>query len=471
MNPNLSRTPNSDIPNYPIIASNYTILCGFFSYDSKTVSKPEFLDRFKPWEDRIPHDSILSYNRFISSYYYPTFVKTAFPDASSSHIKSGFHWTLTDPPETRYTISCDEVCSCSFKIEYVDLFLYPEQIGVFALKTVITPSSDRSITIQDVSNLHFLLRSDRAVISSGADSISLFQHIRTSILFSSDTDLTWTLFGNKSIRREENVFSCNNKLKTYCVIETDPDAGRAISQSELDQILFELGTGAKIGTIREDGDFAPSKLYYDSIIETDTISVFNNWKALSLFDTFTVVISKSQSGEHSTFNNFLNVYLPIYIHVIFLKFILFYFNLSMSRLDISNRRNLKIRDSFIGITNLFCHSHISHNFLPNSLLRHMMQSLALESEINEMEKRIDRIGEHINQRNTETINTLLAFMAFIAPFSVLYDVSEWIAKLFSVHSNYISISISLVIAFICSTTLVYSVSLVKSKHRNSKTKF
>ena len=82
------------------------------------------------------------------------------------------------------------------------------------------------------------------------------------------------------------------KIRQYQAIEIDITNGDSETVTIKDDLLYELGTFSDIGIV-EDKDpkksFKPSTDYYNQIIRENTLSVFSNWKALALNDSFTVL--------------------------------------------------------------------------------------------------------------------------------------------------------------------------------------
>ena len=79
----------------------------------------------------------------------------------------------------------------------------------------------------------------------------------------------------------------------------------------------------------EDNGISPS--YLEEVLHKSKISFYNNWSALSLMDTFTILSFKAPGW---LLNNWTDTYFRlIYIHSLFLKFYLF-------RLNIRFRKNL-----------------------------------------------------------------------------------------------------------------------------------
>lgn len=452
-----------------VIDKNYIILCGYFNYDQKYLNCKTFKDNYKPWHERLGVDKIDGYYRFLSTYYYPTFLNVAFPENSSQSLSNNCnHFTLNMESKPDYKVADKNGRFSCFNLDYVDIYFFPENIGIFAIKTILQPKGDSVVTAEELSDYLYLIRNETSSILSG-DKImgTVFSFINTAILLSSNLQNMWFLGADKPLHNgNSHNLSCNNKLKTYCIIESDLDVTTKEGKQKESELLFELGTGARIGTIEENGDFAPSRTYFEKIVENNNISIFNNWSALSLFDTFTVLINKKQNGAFTTFNNFENTYFSIYIHAIFLKYVLYTLNTSIARLQINDNRNRYLRDTFIGIKNNFFFSHISYNFMPNDIYHHLIESLEINTEIEQMEQRIEKINDFVEEQSTKAVNHFLAFMALIAPFSALWDLAEWLSKIFGIERDYSLFSFILfILLFVTPVSVIITSTIRRKKHK------
>jgi len=93
-----------------------------------------------------------------------------------------------------------------------------------------------------------------------------------------------------------------NKLKLFQIVEIESSK---LTEKEQDELLFELGTLAHIDSYNGNSFTSPSQEYFDKIMKHNKISVFNNWKGLSLFDTFTVL---SYPTHQYLLDNWANYY-------------------------------------------------------------------------------------------------------------------------------------------------------------------
>lgn len=448
------------------VDKNYVFLCGYFSYDHANMRSNDFELAYKPWTKRLGEKGADDFYRFLGSYYYPTFLNASFPSVTNKNAVCN-HFTLDNCASSNVEIHDTGTRCCSFNINYTDIWLLSQNTGIFAIKTTLR-NGDAPISVVDISNYLYLLRSEASIIRcDGKDMGTVFEYINKKVLLCNDGAIAWKLAPSGKTPSSQGV-SCNNKLKTFCAIETSLDVATEDGKRKEQELLFELGTGSRIGTIAENGDFAPSQSYYQKISENNSISIFNNWSALSLFDTFTVLINKHQNGNFTTFNNFENVYFPIYIHVIFLKFVLYSLNTEIAKLRISDKRNKILRDAFITIKNNYFLSHISYNFMPNEVYQHLIESLDIKLEIERMEERIEKINDYVEEQSSQAMNWFLGFMALVTPLSALWDVSEWGDKLFGFSSHYALFS-SLIFAVLFIVPLSV-IGILALKSRLSKTR-
>jgi hypothetical protein len=190
-------------------------------------------------------------------------------------------------------------------------------------------------------------------------------------------------------------------------------------------LLYDLGNVAIPGSARGEGFYAPSESYLQQQLEENKISVFRNWTALALHDTFTRISmnfpDRFRSWEYDFFN--------LYVHSLYIKFFMYLTNSELSDVTVVSKKTEQIRDKFIEFINDYHHSHISYKFLPNLLHNKLVFSMDIQSEIERMETKIQRINEHFQEKREKSFNIALIIITLLSVFSVLYDASEWIVNL------------------------------------------
>ena len=180
-----------------------------------------------------------------------------------------------------------------------------------------------------------------------------------------------------------------------------------------------------LGTSKGGKLLSPSKTYFETQMTENLVTVFDNWSALSLFDTFTRVSNKFQDEYRSWEYNYFN----IYIHCLYSKFFLYLTSTKLSDITIVNKETAAIRDEFLEFINDELHSHISYKFLPNLLTEKLQNSLGIDKEVENMETKVQRINEHFQEKRENTLNIVISIIAFLSVFSSLYDFSEWMIKI------------------------------------------
>lgn len=226
------------------------------------------------------------------------------------------------------------------------------------------------------------------------------------------------------------------KMRMYQIVQTNND-------KPLDDLLFELGTFSPIGVVmsplllpEEKRILQPSDSYYKSIVGENEISVFSNWKALALNDSFTVL------GVGANFNPWTheNHYFPlIYLRALFEEFFCF---------DRNNRyRGDKdgwsddVRQQLADIRQMeryYFYDDISYNFLPSLLYQFMANGLGLKSDREELTQHIkEALREENNakmekeeRKKTERNNRIIIVLTAMAAVSALGPLFDALGKIF-----------------------------------------
>lgn len=442
------------------VAGHYILFSGVFrwSRDAALITAVP-VDGYEPWWQRKPAGAAEGLLSFMKQYFYPTFMDAQFPEHRG--LSSG---TDTLPGREEYlaaTLRAGDLCHLTMKdasrfkglqfqcrdregnlqyelpvhLEYCDLYLYPDGTGIFTIKTSL---AGEDITFTHISDFLFAFREMRSrSFSRGEGNYN-------------SAELIQDVLPEESGGIED---SFNNKLKSYIILEADIPLETPEDISARDNLLYEIGTVSPVGTLAGGGVFAPAEDYLGRIIEENSLSVFRNWKALSLFDTFTVLFNQVQ--EHTlgcAFNNFEDLYFPVYIQNLYLKYFCFSTNSKLARNGLHSPSNGDVRNRFIEITNRYSFSHISYNFLPNMIHHHLRTSLDTVDEIEQMEQKIDRINTFINEKSDRRTNIILGFLSILALGSTFWDVSEWLQKLFNIGEgayNAMSFSLVAITALLC----------------------
>lgn len=213
-----------------------------------------------------------------------------------------------------------------------------------------------------------------------------------------------------------------SKFKIYSIISTeDPDDGKTYSR---DKLVYEIGTGSRIGDMGSNGFNAPSEEYFQELMQ-NSIKVFNNYTGLALLDSFTVIgqgVMKSKTENFLSFNTYNRVYFAIYIFNLYIRYNIFRFN------AIFNENPVKTRDEFQQFLNEYNFSYISFNFLPNIFHQKIHAAQNIDHEIDHFEKRLGGLATSIQEDQEKRQATLLAIVSLLTGLSSVSDIFDLLEK-------------------------------------------
>ncbi len=411
----------------------YSIFCGVLEYRESILEEVKSGDTFgfDGWKmhvnpDKIDSEKIIKgFNRF----YYESFVNSIFPDiekADAQHFNSDFARKtvrLSKKIDETVPVTINQGKSehvFNIKFEYMDLFFFPREIVFYCFKCDLAGFSYNEITL---INNYFR--------NSGVTEDTKFLYDLLSFIKPPD-----------NTQSNRNSLSFGNKLKVFSLVELDAD----ITKEEENMLLYDLGVCAPIGSAAGvNSIFEPSEEYYLELIEKNRISVFKNWSALTLLDTFTGLFQKGTLNNFVWENGYFNL---LYLQSLYVKHYLFKINKIFYSKDANHQ---KLEDEFFEFNKYYNPSHISYNFLPSLIFERIRYSLAIQSELNLLKEGIERANQKTKEKSDKKINFILQVIAALAVFSVVWDVSEWINKFFSGDTtsyNIISGSLTIVVLII-----------------------
>lgn len=273
-------------------------------------------------------------------------------------------------------------------INQCEIFLFTDQISMFSLQIEINESNRNLIFLSD------LINKCRSFDTDTNDMIG-------------DKPKKWhqwiseNYLQNEKLRGEKvkaDEYS-GSKFKIMTVIDCDD------LNEKRDHLLYDLGTSSPLKSAAGEGDYVPHKDYY-SLIMNNKVSYFNNWEALCLFDSLTVVGSGILDTP-SNINTWNYSYFRIYLFRLFFKYNLYRYNSDL------HDNTIKLRNKFERFLNNYNLSHISFNFLPNEIFNKIGEALHLDEELNTFQNRINRISSAIQEEKQSRTNALLQFVSVL----------------------------------------------------------
>ena len=399
----------SNLPYKDIKITNHIInVCGIFLYSNDFENKI-YQSGYK-----------LNINSNYKDLFYPTYSKLLFTQKSvnkryTKYTESEFLTLLIRGRDNNI------IKEASFQINSYNLYLFEDNFGLFSLDISL---ADADISLSEYSDATFLLRSFGSKLKN--NDIDWCQYIEKNVLIET------------RIRGEEilvDEFS-GSKFKLYQVIQLNTQ----ISEAEQTSLLIDIATISKIGSSISDSYDSNSKEYYQNLIDSNLISVFKNWKGLSLFDTFTI-LGYNILDQDWKLNNYKDLYFNIYLINIYIKYSLFRYNFQV--IDFPKKLREKF-ENFIAEYNL---TQISYNFLPNLLHNKQRVSLEIPEELCGLNDKIIKLSDKIKEEQQSKTNFILGIISFfssLAAFSPIVDFAYELKNKFHLN-NFIFYSIYVIL--------------------------
>ena len=264
-----------------------------------------------------------------------------------------------------------------------------------------------------------------------------------------------------------------SKFKLFTVL----DLAESVDVKTREELLYDIGCGAKLGSAGGTEYYSPSQDYYKSLLK-NKISVFNNYTILTLFDSVTVIGNRiidvnPESYKRKTWSQ---SYFRIVLYNLFIKYNLFRYNSELQ--EDSESDEVELRDKFESFLNKYNFSHISYNFLPNLIFQSHKESLDIENELKLFQKRILRISESIKEEQQKRSNALLGIVGIFTSIGAIQPIYEFaersrISLAFNPILYYFILAIILIVLSI--PVLIYlfpqKYKLIKLKWKNRKNSY
>jgi hypothetical protein len=412
-------------PKLPRVDAALIKVTGVFSFSKKKIS--QFIDvgyQPMPLSENLPDpdssdyeskkaEAINSTKEYYRDTYYNEFASLMFTGEAEKNPMKPFQRKQNFDVTFYLGFKKDRIiksrCVCQ------ELFLFNNEVGILSLTF-----EPETLDFLCISDLTLALKSFDTIVESGNIQTVFHEFISTNIL-------AGIQLRGKNVKADDYSGS---KFKIYSVINTtDPDDG---SKYDRDKLVFEIGTGSRIGELGSNGYNAPSQEYFDEIMG-NSIKVFNNYTGLALLDSFTVIGNGDQFGKQIffqskdkhfyQFNTYNRIYFAIYVLNLYIRYNIFRFN------AVFNDNPLKTREEFELFINDYNYSHISFNFLPNIFHQKIYAALNIDDEINHFEKRLGSLATKIQEDQDKRQATLLGLVSVLTGLSSSSDIIILIDKL------------------------------------------
>ncbi|MBD1421989.1 hypothetical protein [Sphingobacterium chuzhouense] len=377
----------------PAVNNSVVTFSGLFSY---TKSQKRDIQKRTGYYQTKKEKFVVN---IIQSQYYKVFRKFVLNDCPEDYLE------ICSP--NSYSVSVDAGNEFQVEVENIKLSFFDDEIGLgiysFSVRSV------ESLSFKEFIQIFGRFRNLDAKVAVGRRAFSIREFIELNMLRCENNPVTKNII--KIDEKSELYNYSGSKLKAFIAVElTEFNKGYTI-----DEALFELGTFTEYSTSKKNKNlYSPSSEYFDYIV-SKKISVFSNWSALALFDSF-VIIGKEKYLIDSTRKTLSDSYFKIFIFNLYSKFYLFKANSNLGNVE-GKPHDHKLY-SFLRKYNI---THISYNFLPNLLHSKIREALQIDSELKSVKSKIELIESQAKEKETNLINVVLLFIAAFGIISILSD--------------------------------------------------
>ena len=371
---------------------NYILkLTGLFNYDKSFFEKA----LNSGYQELKYNDSDLE---GFKDYFYPDFRKHFFSNDLIRH-----HILILKANKNPILNLCKFNKECNVKVIESRLDLFDEGFGLFTLSIEI---QTEIVSLSKFSDAAFLIRNFETPILNSIYR-KWHEYIENEILLG-------TITKGNSIKVDEYSGS---KYKLYMVLDIPELTEKAMMKS----LLFDLGTLSTIGSSIGNNYDSMNKEFIDKLIQNNSISVYHNYEALALLDTFTVVGNKLLDFDYKK-EVYSSIYYCIFMYCLFIKFTLFKYSFEITTLDEDRR------DNFRHFLEKYYYHYISYNFLPNEIYNKIKIALDIDKELKFIDEKIVAIGQKIQEKQQDRTNKILAIVTVLTSVSSIEPIYDYLIK-------------------------------------------
>ncbi len=390
------------------IISHKIIFSSLFSYNSKSVNIIYPNSEYICAKDNKPNLIPYLKKNFYSNYIFQVLEKEV--EAKNKNFNRVINLKDTAKfKNIKYQLKESEF---NINIENVELYFFDEyldnnkkeKLGIYTLEITINKENLFSSDITEFIINFRMLDNEEKNINYDNKNISLLNFIEDNII-------------KQKINEKYVSKISGSKLKSFLIINYDK------TPKNLDHLLFNIGI-LNYSTLKGiENTWTFSDEYFSDIMNNNSIFCYSNWKALALFDTFTII------GSQVYVETWTDNYFKIYIYCLKQKFYLFHINKEIVEITKVKKDSEKLRNNFIEFISNHDVEHISYNFLPNSIFIKIKYALMIESENQLLEKKINNMNLFFSENKQKQIDAILGLISIISLSSAIWDTSEFFRSL------------------------------------------
>ena len=390
---------------------HYTaFLCGGFSIKSNYTPLETINSEWKKVVKTQEEKDLLK------KYYYPEFVDFCYKDNCSD--KQGME-RYTMPLNRKMEIEWRTGKMLQFEVERLDVYILPYNLLLYSIKIIEndTPLDDVTASISMLRNVCDY--TNTATENFCNEILFPIAEIYKSCASSYDKQKKPFVY--------TNLIEFGNKLKAFQIAEVPMSDTNGVSSETL---LFELGTLAPIDSLNSKASSATSFEYFEKTIKEHKVSIYNNWKALSIFDTFTILSCSVDKWLRDNWNDYY--FGMLYVYSLFTKYYLFRMNL-LFRNDTCDA--VVLEKEFTDFERSCRFNKISYNFLPQEVYTAIDKAQDIRDENEKLYHMIEQEKRIQEEKSERKLSNFLLLLTFLAAFSAIWDFACLINELYPFAEN------------------------------------
>ena len=387
------------------IIRNTSYLCGHFSMSdwhdfAKTLNQSGWQTDM-PGADKIANDKDLYHSEFVDFIHHN-------PDINSKKCKSKLDGMV------RYKMVVDKRISLKINDEktvpvYVDnirFYLAPFNIVIFSIAVHM-----ENVDYDDMSKALLMMRDVCHLNKKNAD-----EFIKTVIM--PVFEIYVQTRGKKEVSESVDFSSdelnfhmlakTGNKLKLFQINEIADTAN--LSSAKFDKMLFDMGSLLPLSDDGADND------YYNKVISEGKVALCKEWRALAMFDSFTLL---SSPVDDSLRNSWITEYYGlIYTYLLFCHAFLLEYDILFRAHDCDVS---KLEEDIVLLERRFSFNRFSFNYLPLEIGRALERALEVQNCLNNLHHMVAQASGVYEKDSNEKMNNVLTFLAVITTCSTIWD--------------------------------------------------
>lgn len=389
------------------------ILCGNFSSRGVRITPSEY---DAAWQHIVKNSDERNIGH---RFYYSKFYDVCFGDKSRAVDGIDRYEYTIDPERGAVTLQFGEQ-QYNIQVQRIGIYLCPFDIALFSIMVSIDTDD-----YDNISRVMFQLRN----IMAYDDDASLRPFVNVAV--EPIMNFYRTMQGKQcGVSRYEHLLLYGNKLKIFQIANLTADEAE---EHFSDWRLHDFGT-LSLSTSDAKALNGMSEVHFGRIIAENSISVYNNWRALALIDTFTILgIDISESNRCNWIDNYFGM---IYLYGLFVKVYLFALNNNYDMGGSSLHRRM-ISETYDDFETKYYFIDISYNFLPRMINDYVHKALEIDSEKSRLYDRIERQNMIREKRADSRMNRLLFVITSLTLFSAIWDGTSLINEMYP-YNEYLS---------------------------------